>query len=177
MMSLHKAEEEQFFFSYMNPDMKALEWGCGESTLDIASRVKSVVSIEHNLDWHNRIKSQGRSNITMILKPTFTPYEWDKSADGNLSQFGAYVFAPLELGNDPYDLIFIDGRARLYCAEFCLAFCHPETLIFFHDFKPEWPGRECYAQAYRVMDLVRQVYDMALLKPKESLCRHKARTA
>lgn len=70
--------------SLLTPDMRVLEHGSGGSTLWLASRVASVVSIEGDADWQTAVRSQAPANVK--------------------------VFSELPEISDEYDLLLIDGE-------------------------------------------------------------------
>jgi SAM-dependent methyltransferase len=41
--------------------MNCLEFGSGSSSIWISKRVKQLTSIEHNLDWYNKIKNSSKN--------------------------------------------------------------------------------------------------------------------
>lgn len=124
-------EEKNFLFSYLNENQKVLEYGSGESTLEISKVVKSVMSIEHQKEWYEKISKTMPSNVTLVLKEPNLPYSEGKHC-GTYDEFRDYVDYPLSHG--PFDVIFIDGRARVSCASICNKICHNDTIIFVHDF-------------------------------------------
>jgi predicted O-methyltransferase YrrM len=85
------------FLAQRNYQTKSvLEFGSGQSTFWWASRAKFVLSIEENVDWFSRIRSQVPSNVEMhhiipdILK---------------LEQF-------MRSRNTKFDVIIVDGNLR-----------------------------------------------------------------
>lgn len=78
------------------------EWGSGNSTLFLSQYVKHVVSLEHNRKWYEKMNDYLPGNVD--LKYCSLDY------DGN------YCRAILEEKNK-FDLIVIDGRDRIHCAE------------------------------------------------------------
>ena len=74
----------EYFESLLTPDMRVLEHGSGGSTLWLASRVESVVSIEQDQDWVGAVKNQAPQNVQVLM--TLPEFE------------------------QPYDLLLIDGE-------------------------------------------------------------------
>jgi protein-L-isoaspartate O-methyltransferase len=126
-----KQSEKDFLFSHLNKDQKVLEYGSGESTLEISKVVKSVLSIEHQKDWYEKISKKMPNNVKLILKEPNLAYV-EGGHCGTYEEFKDYVDYPLDYG--PFDVIFIDGRARVSCASICNKISHENTLIFVHDF-------------------------------------------
>ncbi len=161
-----KPSEQQFLFSFLNKTAKVLEWGSGQSTLEMSENVKSILSIEHNLEWYNKILPQMSSNTTLKHIPTNKPW---LSVDGSLDEFYDYIQYPLSYG--PFDIIYIDGRARVECSKIALQLSHKDTLIFWHDFGPlmrqdDGTWREHYNVALKWLDVVDSVETMYLFKPQ-----------
>lgn len=123
--------EKDFLFSHLNQEQKVLEYGSGESTIEISKEVKSVLSIEHQKEWYEKILQKISSNVNLILKEPNLPYK-EGGHCGTYEEFRDYVEYPLNHG--PFDLIFIDGRARVSCASICKKISHDNTIIFIHDF-------------------------------------------
>ena len=86
----------QFDFS----DKKVFEFGLGNSSLYWSERCLSLISIEHDQDWFNKIKNNIRSNQRLFLR---------KNKD-------EYVKSINELESE-FDIIIIDGGYRQDCAK------------------------------------------------------------
>lgn len=84
-----------------NPEAKILEFGSGASTIWLAKRTPFLISVEHNLQWHELIKKmcieQGLDHVQLHLIPM--PYD----------QFAQ------NFEKESFDLILIDGRNRKGC--------------------------------------------------------------
>jgi hypothetical protein len=92
------------FLRFIEPKLRTefaiFEFGCGNSTLYYASRVKCVDAVEHDPLWFEKIRLAVPSNVSLVLK----------NADGS----GAYSGAALTPGRK-YDLIIVDGKERVAC--------------------------------------------------------------
>lgn len=57
---------------WLTPDMNGLEFGSGCSTIWIAQRVKTLMSVEHDENWYNRVKTLLREhklgNVNLVLQ-------------------------------------------------------------------------------------------------------------
>jgi hypothetical protein len=155
---------KKFFIENLKKDQDVLEWGSGASTPVIAERVKSVLSIEHNLEWYNKVSSNLPSNGKVVYTPTKYPHDWRKDGDGNPDNFEDYINYPLDKGK--FDLIFIDGRARVTCASVCSKICKDDTIILVDDFTPERIKNNNYGKMYEYFDLIEQVGALAKFKVK-----------
>lgn len=194
-MMVNNQEEEDFFLSHLTKDMRVLEYGSGASTLAIAPLVKELMSIEHNEDWYRNISAQAPANVKLyFMKPDSEPKpEYD---DGTYSDFESYIELPLILskvragiikanreGNQSaiklltshishlthgFDVILIDGRARVGCASVCHLLGHKDTLVFIHDFNhpvEKWRRPEYY-EAEKYLERIDGVFTMWKFKIK-----------
>ncbi len=117
--------------SYLKPDMSVFEYGSGGSTIFLARRVRRLVSIEHDADWHSRISSLiselGITNCEYVLRESEQPparvtasasnhqsYTSSAGSFGGLS-FQAYVEWIDRYPDRGFDLVIVDGRARASC--------------------------------------------------------------
>ncbi|MBP46801.1 MAG: FkbM family methyltransferase [Myxococcales bacterium] len=85
---------------------RVFEYGSGHSTLWWSERVKEVVAVEHHQQWADKISKQLPDNATLMYRA--------------LAQGTSYPDAPVEAGGK-FDVIVIDGRERIWCAERCFS--------------------------------------------------------
>ena len=110
--------------SNLNKNMRVFEYGSGGSTIFFSRRVKEVVTVEHHRQWWEavgeRLNKCGINNCNLML---FEP-ERDVDGDGGFYSsnslyagynFSQYVRAIDSFPEESYDLIVIDGRARVDC--------------------------------------------------------------
>jgi len=86
----------------LNKNLKVYEYGSGYSTLYLADRVKSVISIEYDKTWFEKVKQDlnQKQNCTLLYYPSPEKYKTAiKDFEGQL-----------------FDIIIIDGRDRVECA-------------------------------------------------------------
>lgn len=107
-------------------DLDVFEFGSGYSTLFFARLVRTVTSVEHDLDWLERVKLLARDQGNVELIP--------RSLDGG------YPAAVSSTGRK-YDLILVDGRMRNECAEESVKCLAQGGVILWDD-----SSRERYAQ-------------------------------
>lgn len=91
-------------FLNKNPDAKILEFGCGGSTIWFSKKTSKLVSIEHDKEWYNSVKSYIENNAEcnqVDMRLIDRPYY------GICDQFP----------DDFFDLILVDGRDRVKCVE------------------------------------------------------------
>lgn len=80
-------------------DLKVFEYGSGNSTLWWAKHTSTVSSVEHDLNWYNKVKSEIPNNASI--------------RHVELSYDGEYCRA-LQCGQD-WNVIVVDGRDRVNC--------------------------------------------------------------
>jgi predicted O-methyltransferase YrrM len=87
----------------VQPSWRVLEFGSGMSTIWFSKRVASVVSVESNLVWYQRVTSllRGQANVRVLLRAA----ECAEYAD--LSEWPDGFF----------DLMLVDGDCRRECIE------------------------------------------------------------
>lgn len=130
--------------SYLRPTDTYLEYGMGGSTLNFAPLVARAYSIEHDCDWHafmlSRIANSTAdfSHLTtrcVGVAPwtggwgTLSPFEHAQYA----GPFREYVDTVASLG-EVFDVVLVDGRARMACALRALEFLKDDGVLILHDF-------------------------------------------
>lgn len=111
-----------------HPGARVFEYGAGASTVWLARRAASVVSVEHHAEWHRLLTSKVAAfdNIRLL----------HRELEGD-----AYIGAIAE-ADGPFDLIVIDGRRRTDCLARARPYLKPGGLILFDD-----SGRRRYRKA------------------------------
>ena len=193
--------EGECLTKYLKKDTEMLEWGCGGSTIKFASEVKSIDSIEHQLEWYNNIKDIVPSNVSLYHVPpndiNLRDKILDKSAfiaqkpciernnkiriendilfrecrDGkDWHEYINYINFPETL-NKKYDVILIDGRARVMCAVKALSLLKENGVVMVHDFKGDRVigGRWYYQGILNYYDEIDSGGSLSVLKPKNNL--------
>jgi predicted O-methyltransferase YrrM len=97
--------------SYLRPTDRGLEFGSGKSTIWFSGRIASLVSIEHNQDWYEKVTRQlkllGRKNVTFYFRP--------REAEGKV--LPSYVEAAMDIQDGSLDFVLVDGVYRDLCAK------------------------------------------------------------
>jgi hypothetical protein len=115
---------------------RVFEYGAGASTVWLARRAASVTSVEHDLHFANSMgPTFGRhSNISLHVIQPGAPSDSGKARSNRKGYenagFDDYVSA---IGKVPgsFDLIVIDGRARVACLEKAIERLAPDGIILF----------------------------------------------
>jgi hypothetical protein len=115
----------------IRPDMEVFEYGSGGSTLFWASRVRKIVSVEHDRGWFEKMRAalppgQAQKIHYLLVEPqvdaTFASRDFHNPDDYISSNqqyrgmnFEAYAKAIDAWPDRHFDLIVVDGRARPSC--------------------------------------------------------------
>lgn len=105
-------------FLAQRPHARVFEWGSGSSTLWLAKRSESVISIESDTGWAQMVSRAVPEHVT-IVTPSIPPAGADTLVRSRRwgyrsLDFTAYANAIDAVPGD-FDLIVIDGRAREAC--------------------------------------------------------------
>lgn len=142
-------------------DSRVFEWGMGGSSVFFATRAAEVVSVEHDSDWYAvtcaAMRDRGLDNWSGILVPAVRqepaptmPVSADpyRSSDPALA---ALSFRDYAHAIDPYppatfDIVVVDGRARLGCVQHALDRVRPGGLLIVDN-----ADRESYLPAFQLL--------------------------
>lgn len=160
-------DEIDYIKSLLKSDFTVLEWGSGSSTELFAPLVKKYISIEHDATWFSHMKKILPKSTSLILVPPSQPWgqhipkAGGPGNDGTYTQFQDYVDIVEYLG-EQFDLVLIDGRARVECAKAVLPYVKKNGLVLIHDFE-----RKHYHKVFDWYNLQKQVHVLAILEPKQ----------
>lgn len=146
-----------FLTPFLTKGKVVLEYGSGESTKEISGMVETLLSIEHNAEWFKEINKGLPNNCILLFVPSTG---FAKGTDGTYEEFKKYIEAPKDYGT--FDVILIDGRARVGCAEYAKNLADKDTHIFIDDY-----NREEYHEAEKYLTLIDRVDNMAHFKLKD----------
>ena len=90
-----------FLEQRLTSDLSLFEYGSGYSTLFFASLVKEVTAIEHHKGWYDVVKTMKPESVNLLYQ--------------SIEDDNAYCNAA-SLDNKQYDVIVVDGRERVRCA-------------------------------------------------------------
>jgi FkbM family methyltransferase len=128
----------------------ALEWGSGKSTgffPEFMGDGSSWDSVEHDPEWGNSVSAslerRRRGDVRLHIVPNNEPYRTGVD-DGDYTTFRDYVDYPARLGK-MFDLILVDGRARVACMTAGWRLLGPDGIMILHDaqrleYAPGIPG-------------------------------------
>jgi len=103
----------------IQPKWKVFEWGAGGSTIFFAKHCRFVVSIEHNIEWIDRVYKM----INRLNAPRHKiVLQWWPGAEDAFDSYAKAIMPYHDL-----DLIYIDGEAssRGHCLNLALSRVRP----------------------------------------------------
>lgn len=125
--------------------INVFEWGSGASTIWLAKRVDSVVTVDHDAKWHAIIQPflNDYPNVVSLLKEPEQLLVDEKYSSQKIPgvNFKSYVTAITEY-SAKFDIVVIDGRARSACLKTALLYLKKGGLIVFDN-----SNRQEYQQA------------------------------
>lgn len=108
-----------FLQSRLNNDMELFEYGSGNSTLWLAGRVKSLISVETDQGWYDALKDIVPHNVQLQYMDYDEPN-------------GTYCRRAQE-SHQKFDIIIVDSRDRARCAKNSLVALKPSGVIIWDD--------------------------------------------
>jgi protein-L-isoaspartate O-methyltransferase len=117
------------------PSARVFEFGSGASTVWLAQRAASVISVEHDEEWARIVRQHIGERVELRLVQAdarFDPDYASERKDASTLSFRDYA-SSIDSETEPFDLIVIDGRARGKCLEHALAHLAPDGTILFDD--------------------------------------------
>ncbi|PXF50143.1 hypothetical protein BWQ96_00303 [Gracilariopsis chorda] len=154
--------EVNMVLRHMNNIDTYLEWGSGGSTHNFPQFAKRAYSIEHDETWCTKMIDQISKrpelkhlqyNCVPIARGTkgwgvSSPFE-----EGDYKVFKKYVDQIDNLRVPIFDMVLIDGRARVDCAVKALSYIGDHSVVVVHDAERIWTHRK-YARVLHYYDIV-----------------------
>jgi hypothetical protein len=155
--------ETNCFIKYLNANDTLFEWGSGASTFNFCTLVKELYSVENNFAWYNDVnktlKERNLNNVKVFYAPEHEiKYDdvLDKQAEKLLRLTDNVIIKnnvyysecrgnhdwhchidyinTIQHVNKTFSKVFIDGRARVFCAYKALDFINEDSIVYIHDF-------------------------------------------
>lgn len=148
----------------LDPQDVMLEWGSGGSTELFSPHVKEYHSIEHNPEWFEKVQPEcplAKMNLVVCPNvklpdgPIFETWRGTKKED-----YDNYINYVDNLNIPIFTKVFIDGRARKYCAEKVLSYVDENSTVFVHD----WTFRPAYHSILEWYSIQNIVDSLCILK-------------
>lgn len=115
----------------LNSEMNCLEFGSGSSSVWISKRVKHLTSIEHNLDWYNKIKTSSKNlkNFELLFI--------------NNESYHNYIDS--NLNDNSIDFCLVDGLYRDIISIKIINKISPGGIILIDDIERYLPSIDTYS--------------------------------
>ena len=168
-----KEQDIILFYKYLDNATNYLEYGSGGSTYQAAIRnnIINIISVESDLEWHNKLKSMLHHKthidfkyINMKSRSNNWGYPGTDSTINDWINYSNVICNLDYLITQKIDLILIDGRFRVACCLKCFDVINDNCYILFDDFlyRPE------YHIVLKYYDIVEKTTDnsMVVLKKK-----------
>jgi len=122
-----------FLADRVHVDMSVFEYGSGNSTLWWGSRVRRVVSCEHDERWHEIMKPKLPANVAYTQVA--------------LNADGAYANTAVRQ-TEKFDVIVIDGRDRVNCTKASIAaLTEHGSIVFDNSDRSDYESAYAFLQA------------------------------
>lgn len=107
-----------FFEERLGSEMSIFEYGCGNSTLYLESRVGRVFSVEHDKIWYESIKKKVTAKTELLFRSIEPQIDYVQCIKDVVELF---------------DIVIVDGRYRNNCVEFSISFLKDEGVLILDD--------------------------------------------
>lgn len=146
--------------SRLRSNHTVLEYGAGGSTIFFASRCDRVVTVEHDAAWASSIRSalaDRASRVDIRVVPprivAMVPEVRSARFGDSRADFGPYVATCREFPDRSFDLILVDGRARVACIEACHSKLKPGGLLVLDNSeRPDYAAASAMLSDWRRQD-------------------------
>lgn len=142
---------------HLDATSKVFEYGSGASTLWLAERSAKVVSVEHDRGWFDRMRTDAPPNVDLLFVPPKKQGTiWSVSSPEHF--YDEYVKTISTF--DEFDLVVIDGRARIACVQRAMSHVRPGGYLLLDD-----ANRQQYQAAKQILTGWHKI-DHTGIKPK-----------
>ncbi len=111
-----------FLNTYLNKDMKGLEWGSGRSTTWIGRRVGKLTSVEYDQNWAKIVSNDLAEKCLSNVDLHYIPLDHPKSEPTYLTYDNEpkYTAVANNFPNNSLDFVLVDGHYRQACIRACI---------------------------------------------------------
>ena len=110
-----------FLSKWLLKNHEGLEWGSGRSTVWLAKRARSLISIEHNEAWYKKTKARLEQNKLNNVKY----YHCPDISSGETE----YVKRAYRFKKESFDFVLVDGELRDHCALAAIPLVKPGGIL------------------------------------------------
>lgn len=141
--------------AFLTPTMSVFEYGAGGSTLYLAKRAGRVVSVEHDKGFYGvvqqKLAQRGAKNCELLLHEPLPCDDEARPFASYQPQYRGLCFESYVKAIDPYpdasfDLVLVDGRARVACVRRARSKVKPGGALLLDN-----SDRPSYAESLEVM--------------------------
>lgn len=158
MLTPYMSKEERVFIEkFLNKSDTMLEWGSGGSTVCFAKLVNKMYSIEHDKKWFDIVKGNKPENV----KYYFVEQNAPRTRPTKKEEFIDYINFIEKIGVERYDVVFVDGRARKFCALKALDYVDKNSKIIIHDWE-----RPIYKEVLSDYEIIDEIHRVGVLRKK-----------
>jgi len=121
-------------YSENKTNLKIFEFGSGSSTLFFEDYFDEVYSVEHDREWYEVINANKKKANVYFIPPikSSNPYYGSKKLGYKNLDFINYVNF-IDSLDQKFDVIFIDGRARVECLKIAKNYLRPKGVVILDD--------------------------------------------
>lgn len=116
----------EFLDQWLRKADHGAEFGSGRSTIWFAKRVSTLLSVENNPDWYNKVKQwlqdENCDHVDYLLAG-------ENENESDLIRASKYVNPAIELPEESLDIAVVDGRWRSQCANALICKLKPGGLL------------------------------------------------
>lgn len=118
------------YISNKNNDIILLEFGSGNSTIYFEKICKKVYSIEHNIEWYDKIKNKLKKTNYLYKKINYVSRPRIDNKFYNVEKLNELF---LDICDNYLDIIFIDGIDRVNCFFGSINFLKKNGIVILDD--------------------------------------------
>jgi hypothetical protein len=127
-----------FLKSHLKPAVRVFEWGSGGSTVTFGRLVAQWIAIEHDHQWVTKIvdalvKAELAYKVTVRHVPPTIPGRYGQGRPTTFKEMRDYVLAIHDY--EKFDVILVDGRARVPCAIQAIPHLSTRGKLLIHDYQ------------------------------------------
>lgn len=124
-----------FIKDRLSSDLEMFEFGCGNSTIFFAKKVKHITSVEHEKSWYDIVSEKKPSNSKIIL------------AENNSVAYCTSISKE----NKQFDIIFNDGLFRNECTKEAVSCLSHRGVIIIDDSERTNNNAENYNESFELL--------------------------
>jgi hypothetical protein len=113
------------------PGAQVFEYGSGSSTLWLAAQGAIVTSVEHHKGWHDTVAASMPPTVTLLLRQP--GLAGSISSGTETGAFDEYVGVITTFPDDSFELVVVDGRARVDCGLRAMVKVAPGGMLLLDD--------------------------------------------